>query len=110
LKKKTSLIAVGEVLETLKKTTQLGQQLEQAQIWERWEDLVGPELAPHARPKTIQDGTLQIEVDSTVWMNKIGYHRWKIIKRINRMARKELVSDIFLKLIPDDETVEDKSE
>jgi len=42
-------------------------------------------------------------VDSAVWMNKFSYRKWEIIRRINRQAGIELVSDLFLKLASDEE-------
>lgn len=58
----------------------------------------------HARPVSIKKGVLQVEVDSAVWMNKFSYRKWPILRRINRMARKELVHDIFLVLLEDGAT------
>jgi hypothetical protein len=52
---------------------------------------------------------LRIEVDSAVWMHKINYRKWQILKRINRMARKELVSDIYIVLIADGERIDEPS-
>lgn len=92
---------VGEILESLKAKTRLGKQLNQAQIWERWPELAGQYLCGHGHPQTVKDQTLYIEAYSTVWMNKFAYYKWDIIKRINRMAGEELVSDIFL-LLSDD--------
>jgi len=36
-------------------------------------------------------------------MHKASYIKWDLIKRINRMAGKELVSDIFFRLGSDEE-------
>ena len=40
--------------------------------------------------------------DSTVWMHKISYVKWDLLRRINRMAKKELVSDIYFMLDSDE--------
>lgn len=93
---------IGKILDSLKETSDLGKQLEQAKIWDRWNDLAGQNLAPHGEPKTIRDTTLFVEVDSPVWMHKYAFRKWDILKRINRMAGHELVSDIFVVLKPDD--------
>jgi predicted nucleic acid-binding Zn ribbon protein len=104
--KKNDPTGVGDILKALKKRTKLGRMLENAQIWEHWPELAGEPLASHARPRTVKDGQLRIEADSAVWMHKFNYHKWKIIKRINRMAGKELVSDVFIELIPDDKQMD----
>lgn len=106
--KKNNPTGIGDILNTLKKQTPLGKLLEHAEIWEHWSEIAGPHLAEHGRPKTVKDGQLRVEVDSAVWMHKFNYHKWAIIKRVNRMARKELVSDMFFELVPDGEDVKDE--
>ncbi len=106
--KKSKPIAVGEILRKLKATTALGKHLEHAQIWEHWEEIAGKQLAQHTRPWAVRDGQLRIAAESSVWMNKIAYKKWTIIKRVNHIARKELVSDIFVVLLEDNETIRDK--
>ena len=96
--KKNEPTGVGDVLAKLKKTTNLGVQLEQARIWEQWPELVGVHLAAHGKPRAIRDDTLIIEAESPVWMHRYAYKKWDILKRINRLAGHELVSDVFVVL------------
>ncbi len=95
---------VSEVIEQLKRTTSLGDRLEQARIWSEWPTVAGPDLFEHGRPVTVRDNTLVIEAESSVWMHKFAYKKWTILNRINRLAKRELVSDIFIQLMPDAET------
>ncbi|MBI4559662.1 MAG: DUF721 domain-containing protein [Candidatus Hydrogenedentes bacterium] len=97
-------MGVGEILDSLKKSTKLGKQLEQAQIWERWPEIAGQSLAIHGEPKTVRENKLYIEADSPVWMNEFAYDKWNIIKRVNRMSGHELISDIFITLRREKET------
>ena len=89
----------------MQQTTQLGKNLEQAQIWEHWEELTGKHLAKHCRPHSIKDGQLRIIVESPVWMHKLSYLKWDLLLRINRMAGKELVSDTFFVLASDEDAL-----
>jgi len=89
---------VGDILAKLKETTKLGTQLEQAQIWEQWPEIVGNYLANHGKPRAIRNDTLIIEAESSVWMHKFAYKKWDILKHINRLAGHELVSDVFVLL------------
>lgn len=95
--------SIGDILAKMTRQTSLGLNLEQAKIWEHWPELAGEHLAPHCNPHNIKDGQLRITVESTVWMHKISYIKWDLIRRINRMAGKELVSDIFFRLASDEE-------
>jgi predicted nucleic acid-binding Zn ribbon protein len=106
--KKNKPVSVGDILQSLAATTKLGKHLEHAQIWEHWEEMVGPQLAAHGRPKTVKDGQLRVEADSSVWMHKFSYKKWAIIKAVNRVAGKELVNDLFVSLIGDDEEIDNK--
>ena len=94
--------SVGKILSQLKKDTELGKQLEQAQIWERWPELAGERYSAHGRPERIKEATLHIEVDSAVWMHRFAFVKWDIIKRVNRLAGCELISDIFISFASDD--------
>lgn len=94
-------VGVGEVLASLKKTTKLGRRLQEAQIWQNWPSLAGPRLATKGHPVSVRDRTLYVEAYSPVWMNQFAYHKYAIIRRINRMAQCELISDIFIQLQQD---------
>lgn len=98
---------VGDILSGLARTGNLGAQLELAVIFERWEDFAGPRLARHGRPYRVEDGKLLVRAESPVWMSRFSYEKWRILKRINRHARKELVSDLFVTLLPEDASLDD---
>ena len=40
---------------------------------------------------------------SAVWMHKLNYRKWQIMKKINKIAGKELVADMYIVLLPDGE-------
>ncbi len=103
---KRKLTGVSDILSELRKSTPLGKNLDQAEIWTRWPELVGPKLCAHCRPKNIKDQLLRVEADSAVWMHRISYLKWNLVRRINLMAGKELISDIFIVLIQDHENID----
>jgi len=99
--KKNEPTSIGDILAKLVRKSPLGKQLKQAKIWARWPELAGAELCEHGRPFAIRDRTLIVEADSAVWMNRYSYHKWGILKRVNLLAKQELISDIFITLTPD---------
>ena len=101
MKRKKEPTSIQDVLAQLARETELGRQLEQAQIWSRWPEIAGPRLFEHGRPHGIRDNVLFIEADSPVWMHKFAYRKWDLIRRINNIAGHELISDIFLVLSDD---------
>lgn len=44
-----------------------------AQIFDRWEALVGPDVAAHARPTLLADSRLVVAVDHPAWATQL---RW----------------------------------
>ena len=103
--KRSKVEGVGDILAQLKKNTDLGKHLEHAKIWEHWPEIVGETVAQHTRPQGIKDLQLRIEADSAVWMHNLNYRKWQIMKKINRLAGKELVSDMYIVLVPDGESM-----
>jgi len=94
---------IGDILGDMKNNGLLGEQIDQARIWDNWEALVGPSLHPHGTPLSLKNGRLTVAVDSPVWMHKFTYRKLYIIGRINRMSSRELVSELFVILRDDDQ-------
>ncbi len=96
---KNKPVSVGDILKKLITTTPLGKVMEQARVWEHWPEIAGESLAPHGRPAGVKERQLRVEVEDSVWMSRFSYQKWDIIRRINRLAGHELVSDIFFTLM-----------
>ena len=103
LKRSSKPTDIGSILDDLRRSTVLGEHLEQAKVWAKWPEIVGEKTSAHTRPDHVKDGTLKVVADSPVWMHRLSYRKWEVMRRINRLARRELVSDIFFELAPDDE-------
>jgi hypothetical protein len=88
--------SVAQILAVLKTTTKLGAHLDHAQIWERWDDLAGPELAPRSHPMKVRKGLLTVAVAGPVWMHKFSYDKPVILKKINSILTQEPIEDIYL--------------
>lgn len=97
-------VRLGEILEALKANSSLGKHLDHAQIWERWAELAGPELAHRSHPMKLRRGVLTVAAVSPVWMHRFSYEKNRIIDRINKILTTEPIEDIFLTL-PSDEGI-----
>jgi predicted nucleic acid-binding Zn ribbon protein len=49
----------------------------------RWEEIVGSELAAHARPDGLTDGELVVIADSTAWATQLRLLAANLVKRLN---------------------------
>lgn len=92
---------IGDIIETMKTSGTLGKNLQEARIWERWPEIVGPKLMPYGQPLGVRDETLFIQVESAVWMHKFSYQKTQIIQQANKLVGEKLVSEIFLTLDSD---------
>jgi len=89
---------IGDIIEAMKTSGTLGKNLQEARIWERWPEIVGPKLMPYGQPLGVRDETLFIQVESAVWMHKFSYQKPQIIQQVNKLVGENLVTDIFLTL------------
>ncbi len=54
----------------------------EARLFGMWSAVVGPELAEHSRPVTLEEGVLTVEADSTAWATQIRLLAGKLVGRI----------------------------
>lgn len=103
--KRESLEGIDQIIGKMIKATPLGKHLEHALIWEHWPRIVGEALAPHCHPVTVAEMRLCIEADSAVAMHKIALQKWPIVRRVNTMAQKELINDVYVALLGDGDEI-----
>jgi len=95
---------IAAIIETLKKSSELGRNLEEAKIWDNWPGIVGSPHGAHSRPLGVRDRVLIIEVDSAVWMHKMSYDKPRILTQIRKIVPADLVEDTYLILAKDELT------
>jgi predicted nucleic acid-binding Zn ribbon protein len=59
-----------------------------------WAAAVGPAVAGHARPRTLREGILVVEVDSPEWATQLRYLEEDILRRLGRKVRPKAVTSI----------------
>ena len=52
-------------------------------VFGRWAEIVGPELAAHARPEGLTDGELVVAADSTAWATQLRLLASTLVRRLN---------------------------
>jgi predicted nucleic acid-binding Zn ribbon protein len=51
-------------------------------VFSRWTELVGPAVAAHARPASMRDGVLLVNVDEPAWGTELRYRAQELLTRI----------------------------
>ncbi|HLI53066.1 MAG TPA: DUF721 domain-containing protein [Acidimicrobiales bacterium] len=67
-------------------------------VFSRWEELVGPDIAGHAKPVSLRDGVLVLAVDHPAWAAQLGYMVGEIGERIAAAAGAGAVNEIRLRV------------
>ena len=50
-------------------------------LFDRWEELVGPSIAAHAKPVSLRGGHLRVEVDSSAWASQLQFMTTELVER-----------------------------
>ena len=59
-----------------------------------WEQVVGARIARHTRAVAFRDGSLQVEVDGSAWMQELGFLKRDLVRKVNRHLGRRLVQDV----------------
>jgi len=89
-----SVEAVGGVLGRVLQQLGLSREMSGWRAVETWPDLVGPRIAGHTRAVAFRDGTLQVEVEGSAWMQELGYLKPDLVRRIQRQPGCDGVQDV----------------
>jgi len=54
-------------------------------VGERWEEIVGPEVARHGKPVGIRGEVLEVGVDSSVWCQQLQLRQREILAELRRV-------------------------
>ncbi|MCX7965188.1 MAG: DUF721 domain-containing protein [Syntrophorhabdaceae bacterium] len=90
---------VGVVIERIIKRYRLNGDIEAYKVFSVWEDIVGTQIASHARPVKIKEKMLYVMVDDPLWLAQIKYIEYEIIKKLCNAIKDDVFRDIkfFLK-------------
>ena len=69
-----------------------------AALFGRWADLVGDQIAAHARPLTLAGGTLVIAVDEPIWRTQLAYLEGELLGRLDEALGAAVVTAIQLRV------------
>ncbi len=61
----------------------VGADLDKANIFGRWSDIVGPDLAARCRPVSLVDGLLTLQAESTAWATNLQLMAAQLVKTVN---------------------------
>ena len=95
---KNNLTHISNILDTTLKNYRPKSDMEMTGIWDTWTESVGDEITKNAKPAAFKDGTLIVNVSSSVWIQHLKFLEKDMISNINNILNKKLVKKIKFKI------------
>ena len=90
--------AIGPIVRKIISRLGLKELVTSSRVFEIWNTVVGTAIARHAQPHSLRDGTLIVNVDSSVWLSQLDRYRKKQIReKLNRQLPHPLVKRIIFR-------------
>lgn len=70
--------------------------LDEVKVVNSWKDVVGPFIASHTIDLNIRNGVLFVRVDSDALRMELNYSKSLLIKNLNSVAGRDVISEIVL--------------
>jgi predicted nucleic acid-binding Zn ribbon protein len=86
---------IGEAIERLLKAYRLDDKMVEMNVISAWEELMGKAVAMRTTSLFIHDGVLRVTMNSAVMRDELAAGKQVIILRVNELAGKELIRDVW---------------
>ncbi|MCX6351553.1 MAG: DUF721 domain-containing protein [Bacteroidetes bacterium] len=89
-------VSLKDSIEQMLHAYKLKGKIYEAQIVNKWANIIGPHIEKHTRDLYLKKSTLFIRVDSAALKQELTYMRTKIIDSVNEELGNKIVDDIVL--------------
>jgi predicted nucleic acid-binding Zn ribbon protein len=89
----------GDLVPQVLSGLRIDQRRAEAEIVRVWNGLLDPNIVAHAQPVGIRNGTLFVNVDSSVWLSEIvRYRRKEILDRLQHSFGSNVIARISFRI------------
>lgn len=67
-------------------------------VFSRWPDIVGPDVAAHARPVAIEGSTLTVEADDPAWASELRWLENELVARLAEVSGTDRISKVSVRV------------
>ena len=85
---------IGKALQVFIKNSGLEKVLDQQNLIDVWDEVVGEKISKNAKAKSIEYGVLKVETASSTWKQELHLQKNDIVKKLNKKIQKEIIKDI----------------
>ena len=89
--------SVSDAFDQLSTSMGWSSHLARAELAEHWADIVGDDVASHAQPTGFQEGTLEIQSDSSAWATQLRLMKKTLLASLQERFPDAGVSEILIK-------------
>jgi len=97
-RQKKPFASMKDVLASLNGPNGLPFDLKDAEIWQVWDEVMGPAASSNARPLHIINGVLVICVREPIWLQELRYQVEDIIHKLNARLGRQSVRAVRFRL------------
>ena len=95
--RRNNINTIGEVIKKLIKNNKLSKRLDDLNVLDVWNNIMGKDLEKYVKSTKLVDDKLYIALRSSIVRNEISYKKTELIQRINKKLNKDVIKDIILK-------------
>ena len=100
MQRKGKLTRVSTDLKSVLRAIGKGQPGVHPEIWARWNEIVGANLARRTMPRSLQGKTLFVDVANSAWMQEISFLKPMLIEQLGEAVGENVVREIRLSVNP----------
>ena len=91
--------SLGSIMGSLLKDLGLEERVKVGRLFSLWDEIVGEQVARHARPVEYRRGILVVSVDSSTWLAELSqYMKPEILKKLRSRAGSLVIKDIKFRM------------
>jgi hypothetical protein len=76
---------ISRIVPRVLKDMNIGGRVRNWQVVDKWEEIVGPNIASHAKAVSVDSENLFIAVDNPVWQSQLFMMKSEILKKVRKL-------------------------
>jgi len=97
MRRRNDAVDIKTLLKKISKNPKLKKRLEETEILEKVNLIIGDNLKKYISNKYIKNGVLYLCLTSSVLRNELSYQKNELIDRLNDKSEKKIIKEIILK-------------
>lgn len=92
--RKDNAQSLGAVIKDLMKVYGLDKKMDEVEVTNAWNELMGPAITNHTKEISVKNKVLRIKLDSGVLKEEFSYSKEKIVNLINEHLGKRVIQSV----------------